>query len=31
MIRVTGLYRNMSNSEFDFDYYVEELFADVPN
>ena len=22
MIRVTGLYRDMSNSEFDFDYYV---------
>ena len=22
MIRVTGLYRDMSDSEFDFDYYV---------
>ena len=22
MIRVTGLYRSMSNSEFDFDYYM---------
>ncbi len=22
MIRVTGLYRNMSDSEFDFDYYM---------
>ena len=22
MIRVTGLYRDMSNSKFDFDYYV---------